>query len=203
MLALPALSAGSTQPGENGRIVFASGRDATDATARLYLLPVPGSTGGATVSPPITDATTLQHRHPTWSPDRTKIAYARGDSATANFDIFVQDLTDPTSTPVNITNSNNVTDDRPAWSPDGTKIAYQSEVVDGSLQTDVLIQDAPNGGNVTNFTNTANVDGKQFEGRPAWSSNGAALFYEKGINPNTAANGVNIVQKALSGGSET
>ena len=40
-----------------------------------------------------------QHRHPTWSPNRTMIAYAQGDNATANYDIFLLDLTDPGATP--------------------------------------------------------------------------------------------------------
>jgi Tol biopolymer transport system component len=185
--------------GENGRIVFASGRDAdADAQAQLHLLPVPSSTGGGTVSPAITSFA-AQHRHPTWSPDRTMIAYARGDSATSNFDIFVQDLTSPGSTPVNITNSNNITDDRPAWSPDGTRIAYESEVADGSGQTDVLIQNAPAGGGGINFTNTTTAG--QFEGKPAWSPDSGTLYYQKG-NPNAATN-VNIVKQPAAGGTET
>src|SRR4051794_12292467 len=113
VLALPA-AAGAVLAGENGRILFASGREAdADSLAQLHFLPVPSSTGGGTVSPAITSFN-AQHRHPTWSPDRTKIAYARGSSATADFDIFVLDLTTPGATPVNITNSPGVTDDRPA-----------------------------------------------------------------------------------------
>ncbi len=115
-----ALPADAVMPGENGRFLVTSGRNGTDATAELFLLPVPSSVGGGTLSPPIATGGG-QHRHATWSPDRTKIAYARGDQPTNNFDIYVQDLTQPGSTPVNITNSNNVTDDRPSWSPDGTR----------------------------------------------------------------------------------
>ena len=65
--------------------------------AELFLLPVPFSTGGGTLSPPIADVRRPQrHRHPTWSPDRTKIAYARGASRRrTRYDIFVQDLTQP------------------------------------------------------------------------------------------------------------
>ena len=77
--------------GENGRIVMVSGRPPeTDATARIYLLPVPSNSAGiGTLSAPITPSGG-QYRHPTWSPDRTKIAYANGTGGV--FDIFVQDL---------------------------------------------------------------------------------------------------------------
>jgi Tol biopolymer transport system component len=196
-LALPAV-AGAVLAGENGRIVFASGRDAdADALSQLHFLPVPGSLGGGTVSPAITSFN-AQHRHPTWSPDRTKIAYARGNSATADFDIFVLDLTTPGATPVNITNSPAVTDDRPAWSPDGTKIAYESEVADASGQRDVVMQNAPAGGGFVNFTNTTTAG--QFEGKPAWTPDSSTLFYEKG-NPNAVTN-ADIMKRPL-GGSET
>jgi Tol biopolymer transport system component len=194
-----AAPAAAVLSGENGRIVFASGRDAdNDALAQLHLLPVPGSTGGGTVSAAITSFA-AQHRHPTWSPDRTMIAYARGNPMGADFDIYVQDLTNPGSTPVNITNSPNATDDRPAWSPDGTKIAYESEVSDASNQMDVVIQNAPNGGGFVNFTNTTTAG--QFEGKPAWTPDSGTLFYQKG-DPMAATN-VNIVKRPVAGGTET
>ena len=191
------LPASAVLSGENGRIVFASGRIAGDATAQLFLLPVPGSTGGGLISPAITTANT-QHRHPTWSPDRTMIAYARG-TPPENFDIFVQDLTAPGSTPVPITNSNNVLDDRPAWSPDGTRIAWESEVTDGSGQMDVLIRNAPGVGAVTNFTNTTTAG--NFEGKPAWTPDSQTLLYQKG-NPMAAVN-VDVVRRPAAGGAET
>ncbi|MEA2386499.1 MAG: hypothetical protein QOJ22_673 [Thermoleophilaceae bacterium] len=192
-----AVPAAAVLPGENGRIVFASGRDGTDATAQLFLLPVPSSTGGGTVSPAITSVAE-QHRHPTWSPDRTKIAYARGIAG--NFDIFIQDLTNPGSTPLNITNSSDVTDDRPAWSPDGARIAYESEVTNGSGQRDVLIKDAPFTGTPTNFTNTLTAG--EFEGRPAWSPSSAVLYYEKN-DPSSASPDADVVRKPVNSGTET
>ena len=77
-----AAPAGATPlPGENGRIVLTSYQNLGQARAELFLLPVPFSTGGGTLSPPIATSATERHRHPTWSPDRTKIAYARGLSA--------------------------------------------------------------------------------------------------------------------------
>jgi Tol biopolymer transport system component len=184
LLALPT-GAGAVMPGENGRIVFVSGRDAdNDAQAKLHLLPVPGSTGGGTVGPALA-ADSGQHRHPTWSPDRTKIAYARGDNATANYDIFILDLTTPNSAPVNITNSNNVTDDRPAWSPDGTRIAYESEVADGSGQSDIIVYTVATG---TTLNLTSDVPGTP-ETKPAWSPDSQTLYYTSG-DPNASAAGI-------------
>lgn len=121
--------------GENGRIVMVSGRPPeTDATARLYLLPVPSnSVGGGTLSPPIVPAGG-QYRHPSWSPDRSKIVFANG--AGGIYDLFVIDLVAGTG-PVQITptegaGANNLSADRPAWSPDGSTIAYEHQPSPGS-----------------------------------------------------------------------
>lgn len=198
LAALP-VSADAVLSGENGRIVFASGRAAdNDAQAQLHLLPVPGSTGGGTVSDAITSAN-VQHRHPTWSPDRTRIAYAAGSpSCTPNkCDIFVLDLTDRDATPQNITNTPNVNEDRPAWSPDGDRIAYESEVANGSNQLDVLVDATPFGSVNLNLTNSAAIEGK-----PAWSPDSQTLYYSIG-NVNTPPNGTNndvkIFRKAADG----
>ena len=103
LVALPQL-AGAVLSGTNGRIVFASGRDVSDAEAKLHFWRVPASALDPAVSLALTPAAGVQHRHPTWSPDRTQIAYARG--AGGVFDIFIQDLTAPVGTlPVNITNT--------------------------------------------------------------------------------------------------
>src|SRR5215218_8518644 len=91
-----AAPAGATPlPGENGRIALISYQNFGQTRAEVFLLPVPSSTGGGTLSPTIATSATERHRHPTWSPDRTKIAYARGVSAANTSDIFVQDLTQP------------------------------------------------------------------------------------------------------------
>ncbi len=184
MAALPT-TAGAVLSGENGRILFVQGP--TGGNAQLFLLPVPSSIGGGTLSPPITTAA-VQHRHPTWSPDRTKIAYAAGSPSCNpnNCDIFVLDLTTPGAVPQNITNTPLVNEDRPAWSPDGTRIAFESEVTDGSAQLDVLVDADPFGTGVNlNLTASAEIEGK-----PAWSPNSQTLFYALG-NLNVAPNGAN------------
>jgi len=210
LVALAALpeAASAVLSGTNGRIIVTSARDPfTTATSQLYLRPTSSSGGPGGVSL-ITPTSTTQRRHATWSPDRTMIAFAQGDSATSNFDIFVLDLTDPGATPQNISNSNNVTDDRPAWSPDGTRIAWESEVTDGSGQQDVLVDAAPFGSVNTNLTNNGAVvsDGKP-AGRPAWSPDSQTLYYSSGdvnVMPNGTNNDVRILgEPADNSGSAT
>jgi Tol biopolymer transport system component len=173
--------------GSNGRIVFISGRgEASDATAKPYLRTVTSGVGAGSAGPAITTAAG-QHRHPSWSPDRTKVVYARGGSGCAapKCDLFVLDLTDPGATPVNLTNTANVNEDRPAWSPDGTRIAFESEVTDGSGQLDILVVAAPDVPPITpiNLTASPAIDSK-----PAWSPDSQTLFYGRG-NPNVAPSG--------------
>src|SRR6187399_2468943 len=88
VLVLVAPAGATPVAGENGRIVLTSYQNFGVARAELFLLPVPFSTGGGTLSPPIATSATQRHRHPTWSPDRTKIAFARGLNG-GNYDIFV------------------------------------------------------------------------------------------------------------------
>jgi Tol biopolymer transport system component len=186
LLALPA-SAGAVLSGQNGRIVFVSGRgaaDGNDTEAKIYLRTVENNTNGfGTVSATVTPTAGVQHRHPTWSPDRTRIAYARGDNATANYDIYILDLTTPGATPVNITNSNNVTDDRPAWSPDGTRIAYESEVFDGSGEGDIVVYTVATGATL-NLTSDAHDTP---EIKAAWTPDSQTIYYTSGnINASEA-----------------
>jgi Tol biopolymer transport system component len=180
--------------GTNGRIAFSSGRgEASDATAKLYMRPTIGSIGAGTAER-ITGANAAgQHRHPTWSPDRTMIAYAQGDNATANYDIYVLDLTQATAIPQNITNSNAVTDDRPAWSPDGTKIAFESENADASGQINVKIYDVADE-TTTDFTSTA---AGTYEHKPAWTPDSQTLYYTVGDPQGT---NMDILRQPLAGG---
>jgi Tol biopolymer transport system component len=184
LLVLPQV-AGAVLSGTNGRIVFTSGRDVSDAEARLHLWSVPASPLDPFVSLALTPTAGVQHRHPTWSPDRTRIAYARG--AGGVFDIFIQDLTAPPGTsPVNITNTPAASEDRPAWSPDGTRIAYES-----TTAGDILIDTLPPGGPV-NFTPNEPAPAS----KPAWTPDSQTIFYTSGaVN---AAGEASIVRKQAS-----
>jgi hypothetical protein len=189
-----AAPAGATPlPGENGRIVLTSYQP-DQAHASLFLLkvpfvpPPPGS-----LSAPIATSATERHRHPTWSPDRTKIAFARGPTA-GPFDIWVQDLTQPLSAtnPKNLTLSAGSNEDRPAWSPDGTHIAFEKDL-GVPASRDIFIASAANGSGQTNITNT----GAAIEGKPAWDPFGSTIYYEKGNAQNPATN-TDIVKRSIS-----
>ena len=158
--------AGAVLSGTNGRIVFTSGRDGTDAEAKLRFWRQPPTALDPAVSEALTPASG-QHRHPTWSPDRTRIAYARGN------DVFIQDLTAPPGTPPeNITNTAVTVEDRPAWSPDGTRIAYDSTT---ATTVDILVDTLPAGGPVDFTPNEAAPAGK-----PAWTPDSQTIFYTSG-----------------------
>jgi Tol biopolymer transport system component len=184
--------------GTNGNIVFVSGRGtpSDNGNAKLYLRRTFSGTGGSAIpatAPPL-DTTAGQHRHPTWSPDRTQIAYARGGSGgcTPQCDIYTLDLTDPNANPVPVTNTAGTTEDRPAWSPDGTRIAFESGA-NGGGQSDILVDTQPFGSG----TNLTLANAATPEGKPAWTPDSETLYYHRenrlvsmapGINENETAN---------------
>ncbi len=198
-LVLPS-SAGAVLGGNNGRILFTSGRDGpngNDSEAKLFLRTTVGSFLAGVTGPTITGTPGVQHRHATWAPDRERIVYARGapgSFATENYDIYIQDLTAPGSVPMAITNtSDNVTSDRPAWSPDGTRIVFDNEVGNNIGQRDLKMYDVATG-QTTDFATAAGV----VESDPAWTPDSSEVYYQTG-DPN-GVNTLDIVKKAAAGG---
>jgi Tol biopolymer transport system component len=177
---VPATAGASVIPGPNGPLVFTSGRDdgattLSDTQAQIWFLSGPG--GGATR---LSTSSTLHHRHASWSPDRTKIAYARGTAGFAGpWDIYVQDLTNPGADPVQITNTPTLREDRPSWSPDGTRLAYAKE--SSANFWDIVTKAATGAGAETQVADTASAgpgSSGQFS-RPQWSADGQSIFYGK------------------------
>src|SRR5688500_14548945 len=95
-------------PGANGRLAFTSNRDGND---EIYTAEPDGGDPRRLTNNVAADA------DPVWSPDGSKIAFARG------FDIWVMNA-DGTEAGA-ITGPDGV-DAEPAWSPDGTQLAFVS-----------------------------------------------------------------------------
>ena len=180
-LSLPA-AALAVFPGENGEIAFVSGRGGPandDSSADVWLL---GSAGD--LSPDQLTTGAGQHRHPAWSPDLTKLAYARWNGAN-NEKIFIGSLSEGNPQLRLGTSASNVRDDRPAWNPAGTKIAFESEVTDGSGQMDILVASVNDDGATTGVVNLTNSP-TLIEGKPAWSPDGKWIYYSRrGLPPQT------------------
>ncbi len=172
VLAFPA-AASAVLGGTNGRIVFVSGRSpaASDAQAKIYLRTMVGSSGGGSVGSAIT-SDAGQYRHPTWSPDRQKIAYARHDSAAGVQDVFIHNLLSGQIT--TISNTANVSD-RPAWSPDGTRIAFETTT---GGNTDIIVYTIATGG-MLNLT-TGVFPATEPSTKAAWSPDSQLLYYTRG-----------------------
>jgi len=199
VVALPA-AAGAVVAGENGRIVMASGRTDTDATARLHLLPVfSNSIGGGTVGSPFVPAGG-QWRHPSWSPDRTRIVAANGnatgDPTTEHFELFLFDFTNNSLSPLDLAATlDNLSDDRPAWSPDGTRIVFEHQPTAGSAERDIYIKTIGTAAPATPLTTGAPV-----EKWPSWSPDSQAVYYAKELGSPQFRD---IVRKPAAGGAET
>jgi Tol biopolymer transport system component len=169
-LSLPAATLAAkpaTFPGDNGKIAFVSGRDGGNPEADVYILDSIDDT-----TPTKLTSASGQHRHPSWSPDGTKITYALWAGGGTVWDIWIHDLATNTST--NLTNSPSIKEDNPSWSPDGTRIAFDSEVSPGSGQTDILITNLETGA-TSNLTDSSDL----VESRPAWSPDGKWIYYSR------------------------
>lgn len=159
LAALPALAqANVTLPGLNGKIAFASDRDAP--------APPPEDLRGGgqdCEGAPFND------------PD-------------CGFDIFTVDPggTALANLTRDQDGENNAKDDKPSWSPDGTLIAFESrrDCADDDAnrcQSDIYVMDA-DGGNPRQLT-----DGPDSDTHPTWSPDGRTIAFERNDNSESGA----------------
>ena len=147
----PARSVEAAFPGQNGKIVFRSSRD---GDAEIYSMNANGSGLMRLTNRPGPDI------HPTWSPDGSKIAFSRLQSA-GNFEIFVMDADGTDQT--NLTDGP-FRDISPAWSPDGNKIVFRRDEGIAVMNAD--------GTAVTLLTS-----GPFQDAAPAWSPDGTKIAF--------------------------
>jgi Tol biopolymer transport system component len=172
VLAAIAGSASATSvPGPNGKIVFTSGRANTDFNspavgddnhARLWVADYPGGTPVQVTS----TSANAQDRHPSWSPDHTKIVYAEGPAFEPNghYEIWIKDLVTGSQTKF-LDGADH--SDHPVWSPDGTQIAYGSG-------GDIFVKGIAPGSQPVQITNDPDL-----EERPFWSADGSTIYYTR------------------------
>ena len=138
-----------------GKIAFTSIRDGNPA---VYIM---NSDGTSPVN--LTNG-----RHPSWSPDGEKIAFAFGLGRFRDdvSDIFVMDADGKNR--VNLTEGENRVNSAPDWSPDGERIAFASN---RGRQTHIFVMDA-DGTNMVNLTQGLNIAHS-----PDWSPNGEKIVF--------------------------
>jgi hypothetical protein len=127
---------------------------------------------------------------PAWSPDKRRIAFARGLFS----DIYVMNADGVTG--LTQLTTDHALNSAPAWSPDGTKIAFHSFRYAGIANlnnAEIVVMDA-NGTNVRRLT----VNGAQ-DSAPAWSPDGTKIAF----TTNRFANGAFEIMVMNADGSGT
>ncbi|MDQ1629892.1 MAG: TolB protein [Actinomycetota bacterium] len=108
---------------------------------------------------------------PAWSPDGTKVAFARSDGAAGESYRNLWVANADGSGPVQLTSGQTADRRAPTWSPDGTRIAY----VSGS---DLVVANA-DGSNEQLLVSGTAATGSLFGGieKPSWSPDGTTIAY--------------------------
>lgn len=140
------------------RIAFVSNR--VNGVDDIYILNADGTGEAQRIT------LTGGNASPSWSPDSTRIAFSSNRGG--DVDIYVLDLSEADSEPVNVSNHRS-TDTDPAWSHDGDFIAFVSN---RDNNEEIYIQD------ITSDSESINVShnsGRDFE--PVWSPDSRRVMF--------------------------
>jgi hypothetical protein len=143
-------AAQAAYPGANGRIAFVS-------AGEIWTINSDGTVPRQVTSPtpPLSDSA------PSWSPDGTRIAFARANPCCVARDIFI---VNSDGSGERLVRSNGIS---PTWSPDGTEIAYEANDAVWRMNADG-----------TNARLEAVLDGYEWDlEEPAWSPSGDAIAF--------------------------
>lgn len=156
----------ATYPGYNGKIAFVSDRDRGGGYHNIYVTTLPPGS-------PVTRLTNTTGEvwdvHPAWSPDGSRIVFARYDGS--DYEIMVMNA-DGTNV-IQLTD-NTIHDYEPAWSPDGQKIAYASgSSLSGPYNDWEIMVMNSDGSEKTQLTNNTFRDVE-----PDWSPDGTKIAFE-------------------------
>jgi Tol biopolymer transport system component len=161
----------------NPNLILLQSNRFTGGGVRTGIIVMDISTTPASFSPVTTPGATESDTDPTWSPDGTKIAFARsGTPGNVNAEIYVLDRV---SSVVTQFTSDVATDKNPSWSPDGTRIAFASNRLIGSGDFDIYTTSASvaNTSIIGPLTSNPGPDES-----PRWSSDSTRLIYSgKGL----------------------
>ena len=152
----------ASTPGQNGKVVFTSGRD---ANYEVYSMNADGS-GAVNLS-----VNAASDMYPSVAPGHARIAFTSFRDG-GNPEIYVMDADGSDQT--RLTNEAG-TDSQATWSPDGQQIAFRSDR-DGDW--DIYVMNADGSGQ-TNLTNTPGIDDA-----PAWSPDGGRILFESARDGN-------------------
>ena len=158
---LLAASAFAAYPGANGKIAYES-----DDGADSDIVVMNSDGTGQTNLNNDPSAMPADDRDPSWSPDGTKIAWARQSEGHVNIHVMNADG----SAPVNLTPGAEITGQanggiEPTWSPDGTHIAYNHS-------GEIWVMGAAAGGGKVRLE-----FGPELEQWPAWSPDGTEMAF--------------------------
>lgn len=164
-----ALDAGPTWSPDGTKIAFTSDRDSSPEFLTNDIYVMNAASGGNVIN--LTQTVDTAHEFgPKWSPDGTKIAYAREWQPQYAADIFVMDANGGNQTQLTFVNA---ADYLGGWSPDGAKIIFSSE---RAATHDIFVMNA-NGSGQTRLTFKPTV-----EMQPTWQPLPAGTFVMEPTN---------------------